>query len=140
MATTQIRLFDREGQRRLRVKIAGERARVQGVVLPQLGTPNAGVLFDPWIRDAIGRSLSLVSYDRSGGSSPQPGRTVADCVEDGRAAGLDYFDGMSDEARQDMPARGCWRPETGGATTCVGYREVDCIAKARPTNSATSQP
>jgi pimeloyl-ACP methyl ester carboxylesterase len=148
MATTQIRLVDREDGRRLRVEIAGNSDRV---ILAQLGTPNAGVLFDPWIRDAIARSLSLVSYDRPGygGSSPQPGRIVADCAEDVRAiaavlgfarcavwgfsgggphalacgalagdlvaavatigspappdaAGLDYFDGMSDEARQDI--------------------------------------
>ena len=38
-------------------------------------------------RDAAARGLRLISYDRPGygGSSPQPGRTVADCAGDVRA-------------------------------------------------------
>jgi pimeloyl-ACP methyl ester carboxylesterase len=149
MATnSQIRLVDSEDGRRLRVEVVGDGDRV---ILAQLGTPNAGVLFDPWVRDAAARSLSLVTYDRPGygGSSPQPGRIIADCVKDVRAIaaalgfercavwgfsgggphalacgalagdlvaavatigspappdapGLDYFAGMSDEARQDI--------------------------------------
>ena len=149
MATnSQIRLVDSEDGRRLRVEVVGGSDRV---ILAQLGTPNAGVLFDPWVRDAAARGLSLVTYDRPGygGSSPQPGRIIADCVEDVRAIaavlgfercavwgfsgggphalacgalagdlvaavatigspappdapGLDYFAGMSDEARQDI--------------------------------------
>jgi pimeloyl-ACP methyl ester carboxylesterase len=149
MATdSQTRLIDSADGRRLRVEIAGDSDRV---ILAQLGTPNAGVLFDPWVHDARRRGLRLVTYDRPGygASSPQPGRTVADCVADVRAiaaalgfarcavwgfsggaphalacaalagdlvaavatigspappdaAGLDYFAGMSDEARQDI--------------------------------------
>ncbi len=55
---SQIRLVDCEDGRRLRVEVVGDSDRV---ILAQLGTPNAGVLFDPWVRDAAARSLSLVS-------------------------------------------------------------------------------
>lgn len=39
-----------------------------------------------WLRDAEQRGIHLLSYDRPGygGSSPQPGRTVADCAYDVR--------------------------------------------------------
>ncbi len=85
MATnSQIRMVDSEDGRRLRVEVVGDGDRV---ILAQTGTPNAGVLYEPWVRDAAGRGLSLVTYDRPGygGSSAQPGRTVADCVTDVRA-------------------------------------------------------
>jgi len=85
MATkSQVRLVESEDGRRLRVEVAGDGDRV---VLAQTGTPNAGVLFEPWVRDAAARRLRLVTYDRPGygGSSAQPGRTVADCVTDVRA-------------------------------------------------------
>ena len=134
--------------RRLRVEIAGSSPRV---VLAHVGTPNAGVLYDGWLRDAAARDVTLITYDRPGygGSSPQPGRTVADCAADVRtiseavgfdrcaiwgfsgggphalacaallddlvaatatigspapfdAPGLDYFDGQSEEAREDI--------------------------------------
>lgn len=56
-------------------------------VLVHTGTPNSRHLYDPNIRDAAARGLRLISYDRPGygGSSPQPGRTVADCAGDVRA-------------------------------------------------------
>jgi pimeloyl-ACP methyl ester carboxylesterase len=85
MATnSQVRLVECEDGRRLRVEVAGYGDRV---ILAQLGTPNAGVLFEPWVRDADARGLSLVTYDRPGygGSSSQPRRIVADCVKDVRA-------------------------------------------------------
>jgi pimeloyl-ACP methyl ester carboxylesterase len=70
--------------RRLRVEIGGDGPRV---LLAHLGSPNAGVLHEPWARDAAERGLTLVTYDRPGygGSDPRPGRTVADCVDDVRA-------------------------------------------------------
>jgi pimeloyl-ACP methyl ester carboxylesterase len=70
--------------RRLRVELAGSGRRV---VVVQVGSPNAGVLYDRWVRDAAGRDLTLIAYDRPGygGSSPQPGRTVAACAADVRA-------------------------------------------------------
>jgi alpha-beta hydrolase superfamily lysophospholipase len=55
--------------------VAGDGGRVVGA---HLGTPNGGVLYEPWIEDATGRGLTLVSYDRPGygGSSGQSGRRV----------------------------------------------------------------
>jgi pimeloyl-ACP methyl ester carboxylesterase len=56
-------------------------------VLVHMGTPNSRHLYDPNVADAAARGLRLISYDRPGygGSSPQPGRTVADCAGDVRA-------------------------------------------------------
>ncbi len=55
-------------------------------VLVHNGTPNSRHLYGPNARDAAERGLRLISYDRPGygGSSPQPGRTVADCAGDVR--------------------------------------------------------
>jgi pimeloyl-ACP methyl ester carboxylesterase len=52
-----------------------------------MGTPGSRHLYGPVAQDAAARGLELISYDRPGygGSSPQPGRTVADCAEDVRA-------------------------------------------------------
>ena len=56
-------------------------------VLAHMGTPNSRHLYGPHARDAAERGLRLISYDRPGygGSSPQPGRSVADCADDVRA-------------------------------------------------------
>jgi pimeloyl-ACP methyl ester carboxylesterase len=56
-------------------------------VLAHMGTPNSRHLYGPNARDAAARGLRLISYDRPGygGSSPLPGRTVADCAGDVRA-------------------------------------------------------
>jgi len=56
-------------------------------VLVHNGTPNSRHLYGPNVRDAAGRGVRLIGYDRPGygGSSPQPGRTVADCAADVRA-------------------------------------------------------
>jgi pimeloyl-ACP methyl ester carboxylesterase len=56
-------------------------------VLVHMGTPSSRHLYGPNVRDAAERGLRLISYDRPGygGSSPQPGRTVADCAGDVRA-------------------------------------------------------
>lgn len=55
-------------------------------VLAHMGTPNSRHLYGPNARDAAARGLRLISYDRPGygGSSPKPGRTVADCADDVR--------------------------------------------------------
>jgi pimeloyl-ACP methyl ester carboxylesterase len=55
-------------------------------VLVHGGTPNSRHLERPWIDDARGRGIHLISYDRPGygGSTAQPGRNVADCVADVR--------------------------------------------------------
>lgn len=56
-------------------------------VLVHMGTPNSRLLYTPNVRDAAARGLRLISYDRPGygGSTPHPGRTVADCAGDVRA-------------------------------------------------------
>ena len=56
-------------------------------VLVHAGTPGSRHLYGPVVRDAAARGLRLISYDRPGygGSSPQPGRTVASCTGDVRA-------------------------------------------------------
>jgi pimeloyl-ACP methyl ester carboxylesterase len=56
-------------------------------VLVHAGTPNSRHLYEQHARDAAERGLRLIGYDRPGygGSSPQPGRTVADCAADVRA-------------------------------------------------------
>ena len=56
-------------------------------VLVQGGTPGSRLLYGPHARDAAERGLRLIGYDRPGygGSSPRPGRAVADCAGDVRA-------------------------------------------------------
>ena len=56
-------------------------------ILAHMGTPSSRHLYRPNVLDAAQRGLRLISYDRPGygGSSPQPGRTVADCAADVRA-------------------------------------------------------
>jgi pimeloyl-ACP methyl ester carboxylesterase len=56
-------------------------------VLVHNGTPNSRHIFVPVAADAAARGLRLIGYDRPGygGSTPQPGRAVADCAADVRA-------------------------------------------------------
>jgi pimeloyl-ACP methyl ester carboxylesterase len=56
-------------------------------VLVHGGTPNSRHLYPPTAANAAVRGLRLISYDRPGygGSTPQPGRNVADCAADVRA-------------------------------------------------------
>ena len=51
------------------------------------GTPGAGRLYGPHITDAENRGIRLIGYDRPGygRSTPQPGRSIADCAADVRA-------------------------------------------------------
>jgi len=48
------------------------------------GTPGSGMLYEPHVRDAEEKGIRLVGYSRPGygGSTPQPGRTVADAARD----------------------------------------------------------
>jgi pimeloyl-ACP methyl ester carboxylesterase len=56
-------------------------------VLVHMGTPNSRHLYQPNTIDAAVRGLRLIGYDRPGygGSTPHPGRRVADCTADVRA-------------------------------------------------------
>jgi pimeloyl-ACP methyl ester carboxylesterase len=71
--------------RMLAVEEAGDPGGL--AVLVHNGTPNSRHLYAPVVADATARGLRLICYDRPGygGSSPQPGRTVADCAADVRA-------------------------------------------------------
>jgi pimeloyl-ACP methyl ester carboxylesterase len=53
-------------------------------VLVHNGTPGSGLLYEPHVRDAEENGIRLFSYDRPGygGSTRQPGRSVADCAAD----------------------------------------------------------
>ena len=71
--------------RTLRIWFAG----VEGgaPILVHHGTPSSGLLYGPWVEDAIARDACLIGYDRAGygGSDRRAGRTVADVVVDVRA-------------------------------------------------------
>lgn len=56
-------------------------------VLVHGGTPSCRHLARPWLNDAGRRGIRLLCYDRPGygGSTPRPGRSVADCAVDVRA-------------------------------------------------------
>jgi pimeloyl-ACP methyl ester carboxylesterase len=56
-------------------------------VLVHKGTPSSRHLYGPDATDAAARGLRLIGYDRPGygGSTPQPGRSVADCAADVRS-------------------------------------------------------
>jgi pimeloyl-ACP methyl ester carboxylesterase len=56
-------------------------------VLVHMGSPNSRHLYGPNAADAAQRGLRLICYDRPGygGSTPQPGRSHADCAADVRA-------------------------------------------------------
>ncbi|MGZ8514295.1 MAG: alpha/beta fold hydrolase [Candidatus Limnocylindrales bacterium] len=56
-------------------------------ILVHNGTPNSRHLYRSWLEDAAQQGIRLISYDRPGygGSTAQPGRTVADCAADVRA-------------------------------------------------------
>jgi pimeloyl-ACP methyl ester carboxylesterase len=56
-------------------------------VLVHEGTPCSRHLYGPWVANAAGRGLRLIGYDRPGygSSTPQPGRSIADCAGDVRA-------------------------------------------------------
>jgi pimeloyl-ACP methyl ester carboxylesterase len=55
-------------------------------VMVHVGTPNSRHLYGRTVADAAARGLRLISYDRPGygDSTPQPGRTIADCAQDAR--------------------------------------------------------
>jgi pimeloyl-ACP methyl ester carboxylesterase len=68
--------------RTLAVQEAGDPAGK--AVLVHMGTPNSRHIYGPNAADAAAKGLRLICYDRPGygGSTPQPGRTHADCAAD----------------------------------------------------------
>jgi pimeloyl-ACP methyl ester carboxylesterase len=68
--------------REIRISEAGQ---LDGVpVLMHAGTPGSRLLYEPWIQDAQSHGIRLIGYDRPGygGSTPDPGRTVASAADD----------------------------------------------------------
>lgn len=80
--TEHRRIISTEDGRKLRVVEAGQPDGIP--ILALHGTPGSSLLFQPWIKDAENRGIHLISYDRPGygGSTPQPGRTIASAAED----------------------------------------------------------
>jgi pimeloyl-ACP methyl ester carboxylesterase len=71
-----------EDGRKIRVIETGQ---LDGIpVLVHNGTPGSRLLNLPWIEDALSRGIRLIGYDRPGygGSTPQPGRSVASAASD----------------------------------------------------------
>ena len=70
------------GGRTLRVVSDGDPSGLP--VLVHYGTPMDGTFYEAHVEDARRRGIRLLSYDRPGygGSTPDAGRSVADCVPD----------------------------------------------------------
>jgi len=76
------RTISTEDDCKLQITEAGQ---LDGIpVLVHNGTPGSRLLYRPWVKDAESRGIRLISYDRPGygGSTPQPGRTVASAAND----------------------------------------------------------
>lgn len=68
--------------REIRIIEAGQPTGIP--ILVHNGTPGSRLLYYPWVKDAEARGIRLISYERPGygGSTPQPGRTVASAADD----------------------------------------------------------
>jgi pimeloyl-ACP methyl ester carboxylesterase len=79
---TNDRTFSTEKGRKIRIIEAGQPNGIP--ILVHNGTPGSRLLYHPWVKDAESRGIRLISYDRPGygGSTPLPGRTVANAVDD----------------------------------------------------------
>jgi pimeloyl-ACP methyl ester carboxylesterase len=108
------------------------------------GTPGSGLLYERSIEDARTRGIRLIGYDRAGygGSTPKPGRVVADVAADiadaldalaverfasigGSRAGqvrrrLRNRVARTVAGRRPRLARGPGRAEPGGVGGCAG--------------------
>jgi pimeloyl-ACP methyl ester carboxylesterase len=76
------RTISTQDGRKLCILEAGQPDGVPVVV--HKGTPNSKILYDRWVEDALSRGIRLICYDRPGygGSTRQPGRTVASAAND----------------------------------------------------------
>lgn len=81
--------------RTLRVREDGDPSGF--AVIVHHGTPSAGLLYRPWVEDALHRGIRLIAYDRPGygGSDRHEGRSVGDAAADVAAIadhlGIDRF-------------------------------------------------
>jgi pimeloyl-ACP methyl ester carboxylesterase len=78
-------VVDTADGRRLAVSDGGQPDGIP--VLVHYGTPNSRLQYGPDVANASEHGIRFITYDRPGygESSPKPGRTVADCVDDVRA-------------------------------------------------------
>jgi pimeloyl-ACP methyl ester carboxylesterase len=78
------RIVDTRDGRKLAVTEGGEPDGIP--VLVHYGTPNSRLQYGPDAANAREHGIRFISYDRPGygGSTSNPGRTVADCVDDVR--------------------------------------------------------
>jgi pimeloyl-ACP methyl ester carboxylesterase len=90
--------------RALMVELGGDPTGLP--ILVHNGTPNSRHMYRSWLEDAAQHRIRLISYDRPGygGSTAQPGRTVADCAEDVRTIALAL----------DLPRLAVWGVSGGG--------------------------
>jgi pimeloyl-ACP methyl ester carboxylesterase len=117
--------------RTLRVHEAGDPAGK--AVLVHHGTPMTGALFEPWALDASDRGIRLLGYDRPGygGSTPDPGRTVAAAAGDAAAIadalGIDRFAtwGSSGGAPHALACAALLPDRCLGAATIAGVAPYD---------------
>jgi pimeloyl-ACP methyl ester carboxylesterase len=84
VTSANTRTVETRDGRTLCVEVAGDGDRS---VLIHGGTPNSRHLLPLWIESATARGARLISYDRPGygGSTPQPGRSVAHAAADTQA-------------------------------------------------------
>jgi len=77
-----VQAISTEDGRTIRISEAGQPNGVP--VLALRGSPHSRLLYDGWVKDAQVRGIRLLCYERPGygGSTPQPGRTVASAAND----------------------------------------------------------
>jgi pimeloyl-ACP methyl ester carboxylesterase len=84
MSNTSVsdRFISTEDGRKLRINEAGQPDGVPVLVLR--GSPHSRLLYEGWVKHAKSRGIHLICYERPGygGSTRQPGRTVASAAKD----------------------------------------------------------
>jgi len=127
--TTMEREITGPGGRTLLVHEAGDPDGA--LVVYHHGTPQNGLMLETWKDHAAMSGVRLVSYDRPGygGSTPQPGRTVADAAGDvaaiADALGAERFATFACPAAGPtrLPAPRCW---------AIASPPPRCSARSRP--------
>ena len=118
-----------------RVLLVHEAGDPQGVpVVVHHGTPGAGILYGPWVDDAVARGIRLISYDRAGyaGSDRSPGRDVAAVAGDVASAldvlGVDEFLtwGVSGGGPHALACAGILPQRVRAVSTIGGIAPWDC--------------
>ncbi|TMC87752.1 MAG: alpha/beta hydrolase, partial [Chloroflexi bacterium] len=104
------------------------------VLLFHSGTPSAAVRMPDLSTAAVSRGLRLVAWSRPGyaGSTPQPGRSVADVVEDAEAI-------LDELGAQHCVALG-WSGGGPHALACAALMKDRCLAAATIAGVAPYDP